>query len=68
MFRKRQNKASASALFQKMRKDCSAKFMFQIKVAEELDIIYLLHLFKIFRVRKIVSFKMNTPIPKYPKA
>lgn len=67
MFRKRQNKASASALFQKMGKDCS-KFMFQIKVAEELDSIYLLHLFKIFRVRKIVSFKMNSPIPKYPKA
>lgn len=41
--------------------------MFQIKVAEELDIIYLLYLFKIVSERKRISFKMNSPIPKYPK-
>lgn len=52
MFRKRQNKASASAPFQKLEKDCSAKFLLQIRVGEELDIIYLLYLFKFFRVRK----------------
>lgn len=64
MFKKRQNKAPASAAFQKLGKDCSAKFILQIKVAEELDIIYLLYLFKIFRVRKISILKC---IPKYSK-